>query len=180
MLRDHLARRRDIEIVFSDETDELLDTGGGVVKAMPHFGDAPFFIINSNSIWVEGTTAALPAMIAAVGRRPHGRAVAAGRHDTPPWAMKAAAISCSPADGHVVRARGTQRRRLTPIPACRSCIRACSPMRRKAPSPPTSCGTAPSPPAGCSARVLDGVWIHVGTPQARDEAEAYLAALAPA
>ena len=25
--------------------------------------------------------------------------------------------------------------------------------------------------------VLDGVWIHVGTPQARDEAEAYLAKL---
>ncbi len=28
--------------------------------------------------------------------------------------------------------------------------------------------------------VLDGVWIHVGTPQARSEAEAYLAALSAA
>jgi MurNAc alpha-1-phosphate uridylyltransferase len=35
MLRAHLANRKDIEIVFSDETGELLGTGGGVVKAMP-------------------------------------------------------------------------------------------------------------------------------------------------
>jgi hypothetical protein len=28
--------------------------------------------------------------------------------------------------------------------------------------------------------VLDGVWIHVGTPDARSEAESYLAALSPA
>src|SRR5579883_2561655 len=32
MLRAHLARRRDCEILFSDESDKLLDTGGGVVK----------------------------------------------------------------------------------------------------------------------------------------------------
>src|SRR3982750_1732453 len=50
MLRDHLAGRKDAQIIFSDETDKLLDTGGGVVKAMPHFADAPFFIINSDSI----------------------------------------------------------------------------------------------------------------------------------
>ena len=58
--------------------------------------------------------------------------------------------------------------------------RASAPVRRcagRAPSPPISCGIAPSPPGACSARVLDGVWIHVGTPEARDEAEAYLAAL---
>ena len=64
MLRAHLARRRDVEIVFSDESEMLLDTGGGVVKAMPHFGGAPFFVINSDSIWVDGATPALPAMLA--------------------------------------------------------------------------------------------------------------------
>ena len=53
----------DIEIVFSDETDQLLDTGGGVVKAMPYFGNTSFFVINSDSIWVENTPA-LPAMLA--------------------------------------------------------------------------------------------------------------------
>jgi len=53
MLRAHLAKRHDVEILFSDETEQLLDTGGGVVKAMPHFGDRPFFVLNSDSIWIE-------------------------------------------------------------------------------------------------------------------------------
>ena len=48
-----------------------------------------------------------------------------------------------------------------------------APQRRL--SPPTSCGTAPSPRTGCYGMRLDGVWIHVGTPEARDEAEAFLA-----
>src|SRR6478609_8714708 len=48
MLRAHLAKRHDVEILFSDETEQLLDTGGGVVKAMPHFGDRPFFVLNSD------------------------------------------------------------------------------------------------------------------------------------
>src|SRR4051794_27621669 len=63
MLCNHLAKRRDVEIVFSDETEKLLDTGGGVVKAMPYFGDASFFVINSDSIWTENAPA-LPAMLA--------------------------------------------------------------------------------------------------------------------
>lgn len=53
-LREHLARRRDIEIVFSDETAQLLDTGGGVVKALPLLGSDPFIVQNTDSIWVEG------------------------------------------------------------------------------------------------------------------------------
>jgi MurNAc alpha-1-phosphate uridylyltransferase len=62
MLRTHLEKRSDVAIVFSDETERLLDTGGGVVRAMPHFGGEPFFILNSDSIWVEDATPALPAM----------------------------------------------------------------------------------------------------------------------
>ena len=45
------------------KTDKLLGTGGGVVKALPHFGGEPFFMLNSDSIWVEGAIAALPAMM---------------------------------------------------------------------------------------------------------------------
>jgi MurNAc alpha-1-phosphate uridylyltransferase len=62
MLREHLAKRHDIEIRFSSEEDTLLDTGGGVVKALPHFKGEPFFILNSDSIWVEGYNSALDAM----------------------------------------------------------------------------------------------------------------------
>jgi MurNAc alpha-1-phosphate uridylyltransferase len=64
MVKDHLATRRDIEIVFSDEPDALLGTGGGVVKALPLLGTDPFFIINSDTIWVENVGSALDRMIA--------------------------------------------------------------------------------------------------------------------
>jgi len=40
-------------IVISDERQELLDTGGGIVKALPHLGAAPFFVVNSDSIWID-------------------------------------------------------------------------------------------------------------------------------
>ena len=53
VLENHLRQRNDIEIIISDERDELLDTGGGVLKALHHFGDEPFFIHNSDSVWVE-------------------------------------------------------------------------------------------------------------------------------
>ncbi|HEV7960170.1 MAG TPA: nucleotidyltransferase family protein, partial [Rhizomicrobium sp.] len=62
MLRAYLKNRRDIEIRYSAEEDALLDTGGGVVKALAHFKDEPFFILNSDSIWVEGYKSALTAM----------------------------------------------------------------------------------------------------------------------
>ena len=39
----HLSRRDDIEIIFSDELDELLETGGGLAKARPLLGDDPIF-----------------------------------------------------------------------------------------------------------------------------------------
>src|SRR5580704_12046698 len=41
MMRAHLARRHDIEIRFSDESGELLGTGGGLVKALPLLENEP-------------------------------------------------------------------------------------------------------------------------------------------
>lgn len=55
----HLAGRTHPRIVISDERDELLDTGGGVRKALPHLGPDPFYIHNSDSIWREGSAPAL-------------------------------------------------------------------------------------------------------------------------
>jgi N-acetyl-alpha-D-muramate 1-phosphate uridylyltransferase len=50
----HLARRRKPAIVLSDERDELLESAGGIVKALPLIGDRPFFVLNSDTFWIGG------------------------------------------------------------------------------------------------------------------------------
>lgn len=52
-LRRHLMGRRSPKIVFSDETEKLLDTGGGVAKALPELGSGPFYAINSDIVWQD-------------------------------------------------------------------------------------------------------------------------------
>jgi MurNAc alpha-1-phosphate uridylyltransferase len=47
------------EVVFSDERAEILDTGGGIAKALPLLGEQPFFVLNSDSFWIEGKVPAL-------------------------------------------------------------------------------------------------------------------------
>lgn len=50
----HVLRRSAPRIVISDEREKLLDTGGGVLKALHHFNDEPFILLNSDSFWIEG------------------------------------------------------------------------------------------------------------------------------
>ena len=50
----HVAGRVLPEIAVSDERDVLLDTGGGVVRALSKLGADPFLIHNSDSVWIEG------------------------------------------------------------------------------------------------------------------------------
>jgi MurNAc alpha-1-phosphate uridylyltransferase len=58
MLEAHLAGRTDLSIKISRET-ERLETGGGVARALPHFHDAPFYVANADSVWLDGPTPAL-------------------------------------------------------------------------------------------------------------------------
>lgn len=58
----HLKARAAPGIVISDERGALLDTGGGVAKALSHLGGGPFFIHNSDSVWIEGPRPALADM----------------------------------------------------------------------------------------------------------------------
>lgn len=53
-LEQHLAPRRMPRIVISDERPRLLGTGGGVVNALPRLGGAPFFHVNSDTLWLDG------------------------------------------------------------------------------------------------------------------------------
>ena len=53
-LNDYLrVQPYNIDIVISDERDALLETGGGVVKALPLLGEAPILICNIDAIWAE-------------------------------------------------------------------------------------------------------------------------------
>jgi MurNAc alpha-1-phosphate uridylyltransferase len=52
MIRAHLEARRTPEIVFSEEQPEILDTGGGIARALPLLGAAPFHVLNSDSVWL--------------------------------------------------------------------------------------------------------------------------------
>ena len=49
----HLAGRRDLEVLISDERAQLLDSGGGIQLARPLLGDAPVFLANIDSLWTD-------------------------------------------------------------------------------------------------------------------------------
>ncbi|GEO14705.1 nucleotidyltransferase family protein [Microvirga aerophila] len=65
MLEAHLRTRKMPQIVVSDERDEVLETGGGVKKALPLLSDGPFITFNSDSIWVEGQEPNLKRLVSA-------------------------------------------------------------------------------------------------------------------
>ena len=52
-IQQHLAGRRDIEIVYSHEA-EILETGGGVKHALALLGQDPIFCINTDLVWTDG------------------------------------------------------------------------------------------------------------------------------
>ena len=51
---EHIATRTQPRVIISDERDQVLGTGGGVVKALPLLGDAPFFHLNADTLWIDG------------------------------------------------------------------------------------------------------------------------------
>src|SRR6195256_3893708 len=51
---DHVATRTRPRVIISDERDSVLGTGGGVVKALPLLGNAPFFHLNADTMWIDG------------------------------------------------------------------------------------------------------------------------------
>jgi MurNAc alpha-1-phosphate uridylyltransferase len=61
----HLATRSRPEIVISDERQKLLGTGGGVARCLGRLGGAPFFLLNADSIWLDGVRPNLELLAAA-------------------------------------------------------------------------------------------------------------------
>ena len=52
-LEAHVAERQSPKVEISDERAELLETGGGMIKAQPMLPD-PFYCLNSDNIWLDG------------------------------------------------------------------------------------------------------------------------------
>lgn len=61
----HLASRTEPHILISDERSLLLDQGGGIKRALPLLGEAPFFICNTDAFWLEGPCSNLQRLAAA-------------------------------------------------------------------------------------------------------------------
>ena len=175
MLRAHLARRADAQIIFSDETDKLLDTGGGVVKALPLLGQEPFFVMNSDSIWVESAAAAVPAMIVDWDdARMDALLLLADMHTAMGYEGNGDFVLME--GGKIGRARDHAGVRPLAYPG----VQIVHPrMFDGAPEGAFSTNLLwdrAIAKGRLFGTTLDGVWIHVGTPEARDEAEAYLRA----
>jgi MurNAc alpha-1-phosphate uridylyltransferase len=173
MLKAHLAKRRDIEIRYSEETDALLGTGGGVVKALANFDGEPFFVMNSDTVWVEGVGHALDRMIA--------------RWD--PAAMDGLLLMASmvtaqgyegvgdfnmDAEGHLSR---VVERKLSPF--AYPGVQIVHPRLFDGAPSGTFSTNRMWDIAIAKKRLygirLDGIWFHVGTPEAVTDAEQYLA-----
>lgn len=174
MLRAHLDKRRDVEIVYSDETARLLDTGGGVVKAMPLFGGEPFFVLNSDSIWVEGASPVLTAMQRQWNETDMDGLLLLAEMKTA-MGYDGGGDFVLEKDGRIGRAKGRNETAFA-YPG----VQIVHP-RLFAGAPDGAFSTNIMWDRAIAAHrlfgtVLNGVWIHVGTPEARDEAEDYLAA----
>jgi N-acetyl-alpha-D-muramate 1-phosphate uridylyltransferase len=165
----HLASRKQPKVIFSDEREKLLGTGGGVAKAHSQLGKAPFFLLNSDSLWLEGKTSNLARL---------GRAFDAGQMDA--LLLLAPATTTIGYDGngdYFMDARGALRRQAgkekAPFVYAGAAILSPS-LFAGAPS-----GVFPLTPLFDRAQekgrlfglVLEGAFLHVGTPEAVSTAE---------
>ncbi|MGA8653410.1 MAG: nucleotidyltransferase family protein [Xanthobacteraceae bacterium] len=174
ILERHLAPRRRPQIVISDERGELLGTGGGIAKALPQLGDAPFFLVNSDTVWLDGVKPNFTRMAEAFD----------------PQIMDALLLLAPTTDSIGYAGRGDfamlpdgrlrRRRENEVVPFVYAGAAILSPaLFADAPT-----GAFPLTVlfdrAGEKSRLfglrLEGVWMHVGTPEAVAAAEAALAA----
>ncbi len=65
VLESYLAQRKNPspKIKISREQDVILETGGGIVKALPILGSKPFFSVNSDIVWIDAKKPALQRML---------------------------------------------------------------------------------------------------------------------
>ena len=52
-VEEWVYQQKNLSIIISDERNELLETGGGVFKARDLLGSSPFFVLNSDTFWLD-------------------------------------------------------------------------------------------------------------------------------
>lgn len=172
VLLAHLRSRARPHIAISDERAQLLDTGGGVVAARELIGADPFFIHNSDTVWLE-RVANLDRMIEAWDP--------ARMDSLLLLAERSASIGYDGAGDFVLHGDGRLGRRPadTQVPHVFAGVSIAHPrLLDGAPAGPFSLNV-PWDRAIANGRlfglVLDGLWMHVGTPAAVVEAEERIA-----
>ncbi|MEX0753263.1 MAG: nucleotidyltransferase family protein [Xanthobacteraceae bacterium] len=175
-LERHLAARRRPHIIISDERKELLGTGGGVVKALKHLGEAPFFYMNSDTLWIDGVKSNLPRLAAAFDPKEMDALLLLAPTTTSIGYDERGDFAMS-ADG---RLRRRAEREVVPF-AYASAALLSPALFKDAPKGPFAL-TVLFDRAAEEGRLhglrLDGIWMHVGTPEAVEAAEAALVASA--
>jgi N-acetyl-alpha-D-muramate 1-phosphate uridylyltransferase len=169
----HLAARKTPKILISDEREKLLDQGGGIAKVLPLLGSDPFFLSNTDAFWIEGPTDNLQNLAAAWDSE---------RMDIL-LLVAAAAASVgvdSPGDFNMAPdGRLTRRPEREAAPFVYTGVAIVKPGLFEAetrdifPLAPFFFEAAKT--GRLFGRRLEGLWFHVGTPQAIEEAEKKLA-----
>ncbi len=170
-LENYLKARNDgLEISISDERNALLETGGGLVKALPLLGNDPVFICNIDAVWQENTPVLQTMMQHWDPARMDDLLLLAPIHQTLGYHGKGDFTLGE--DGRITRRTGdsapyvyagVQIARLEPARAFK--IEPFS--RNKMWDVSLEKGRA-------FGVVMDGFWMHVGDPKAREETEARL------
>lgn len=174
---DHTATRTKPRITISDERDMVLGTGGGVVKALPHLGNAPFYHLNADTLWIDGAQPNLTRLADAFDPARMDILLL--------MAPTADSIGYSGSGDYAMLPDGSLRRRKERevVPFVYAGVAILSPaIFADAPSGEFAL-TKLFDRAGEQGRLfglrLDGLWMHVGTPDAVQEAEqAFLASAA--
>jgi MurNAc alpha-1-phosphate uridylyltransferase len=166
------ARDKNVEFRISDERDAILESGGGIARALSHFNGEPFFTYNSDSLWVEGMGSAIgrmkmrwnpDSMDALMLLAPCTTAI--GFDDRGDFLMDAFGVLKRRPEMAVAPFVWTGLQIIHPrlfdgAPTGRFSI---NPLWDKAIAKGRLCGVR-----------LDGTWIHVGTPQGLRDAEDFL------
>ena len=171
-LRAHVNGRTKPRVVFSDETNLLRETGGGVAHALPLLGDDPFFVVNGDVVWRDGVDSTLGRL---------ARAWDEGAMDA--LLLLQATPSAIGYDGrgdYVIAPDGRIRRR----GASETAPYVFAGIQILRPALFDGCGTAPFSlirlydQAEAAGRLFglrhDGAWMHVGSPDGLAAAEAGL------